>query len=324
MLCLTCGREIEVLTANSASRGFFCLVCGDNSRQWQSVEPARASTGQELTAAVQPSDDFARRPGDRASGPNAWLRSLERAQLRCAALMEAAARDRAARAAQRECTAAVRRDDKPPIQVSVPGPLTLKPERPEEGNRFDALWNNLAGGIPSSLGVLSLSDEPRMRETLARSESEGVSAFASQIQISEPTQEPISSPLSPSTERIAEIEAAMSADATSFIANEGAEAPQEPTSALLGSPPSVGELEQTNNLKPVPPPELAQVLPMGSQTDDGDLQAPSQAPTAEADQPAPGGSTSLSAEAPRSSILRAMVGLLRTGLRGFEGNGARH
>ena len=331
MLCLTCGREFEALTANTGSRGFDCLVCSDNSRQRPSVEPARASTAHELPAAAQPSDDFALKPvDDRPSGPSAWVRSLERAQQRCAALAEAAARDRAARAAQRKRTAAAQRDVEPPIQVPVPVPVPLptpKPGRPEETNRFDSLWDNLASGIPSSLGVTSLTEEPAEQETLAPSESEAASALATQIKIPEPPHEPAAPSLSPSTEQIAEREVVVPPESTSSLATkvESAEPQQEPTPALLVSPPSIEESAQINDLKPVPPRELAPELPTGCQTKDEDPQASVQASTTEAGEPAPDDASSSSPpETPGSSMLRAMVGLLRTGLRGLEGHGARH
>ncbi len=327
MLCLTCGRKFEALTAHTGSRGCECLDCSDNSRQWPSVEPARASTAQELPAAAQTSDDFALKlVDDRPSGPNAWVRSLERAQQRCAALAEAAARDRAARAAQSKRTAAVRRDVEPPIQVPVPvSSPTPKAARPEEANRFDSLWDNLASGIPSSLGVTSLTEEPAEQETLAPSESEAASALARQIQIPEPTHEPAAPSLSPSTtEQIAESEVVVPPESTSSLATkvESAEPQQEPTPALLVSPPSIEETAQINDLKPVPPPELALELPTGGQPNDEDPQASVQASTTEAGEPAPDdASPLLPPKTPRSSMLLAMVGLLRTGLRGLEGHG---
>jgi hypothetical protein len=216
--------------------------------------------------------------------------------------------DRAARVAQRECTAGVRSDVEPPIKVPIRVPSPM-PKPPDEGSRFDAIWNNLASRHPSSpLGVTSLT-EPAVRAT--------------PYQISEPAHEPAAAPsLSPSTEQIAESDVVKSREPTSSMAMESAEAQQEPSVIVI--PPSTGKPAQINDLKPVPPPKLAPVLPTGSQIDNEDPQASFHAQTAEADEPTPAASPLLPPETPRSSILRAMVGLLRTGLRRFEGHAARH
>jgi hypothetical protein len=200
---------------------------------------------------------------------------------------------------------------------------TLKPERPEVGNRFDALWDNLASGIPSSPGVTALTEQPEVRKTLAPSESETSSTSATQMQMPEPTHKPVAPSLSPSTEHIVESEVLVARKSTSSLATkvESAEFRQELTPALLESLPSIEESAQINDLKPAPPPELASELPTGDQTSDEDPQTFVHAATTEADEPPPG--ASLPPETPRSSLLRAMVGLLRTGLGGFEGYGAR-
>lgn len=110
MLCLACGRDHVNLTTEVGLRPLECLDCSDIGRQQPRVGPAQIGVTQELSAAALPSDgSFSSAVDGRAAEPNTWVQSLKRAQQRCEALAEAAARHRAARGAHRKGTVADRR-----------------------------------------------------------------------------------------------------------------------------------------------------------------------------------------------------------------------
>ncbi len=324
MLYLACGRSYEVLAAEIGPRAFECPDCNEDHRQQPSVDYAQIRAAHELSVVAQPSNcPSAKAVDNRASGQNAWVRSLERAQQRCAALAEAAARDRAARAARRKNTVAGGRDvvsqaEAPAVMQSPPP----KPRRLQETSRFNSLWDNLASGVPSSLAVTSSVEQLAEREAIieqpaeqaALLPSESASVLATQGQMPEPPQEPTAPSLSQSTEPVedevvARLESA-SSPATSY---EVPEPSQEPVPESLANAPSTEETGETNDLKPFPPPTPELDLPTSCLTSEEKLQELA----VKLDEPSGDTSPSLPPDMPGSSMLRSMVVLLQTGLRGF-------
>jgi hypothetical protein len=100
MRCPVCGRANAESVSGTVSRSWECLDCSD-SDQRPTADYTESTASQALAAPAPTTDVSPTGASHRASGPNAWTRSLERIQLRCAVLAKEAARDRAARVAQR-------------------------------------------------------------------------------------------------------------------------------------------------------------------------------------------------------------------------------
>lgn len=323
MLCVACGRDHEALAAQLGSRALECLA-GENG-------PPRTSAGYEQINATQGSSAFAP-PSDasssaavdcRAVEPNAWVQSLKRAQQRCAALAEAAARDRAARAAQRKGAVADRRAFMLPAQALTVSQLPIvprspmpEPSRPEEPNKFDSLWDNLASGVASSPAATSTFEQPIEQESLPPSELTPVPATRDQTPVA-PLEPMLQSLASPNEQTNEGASVAPSDLASSSVTDrENIEQPQEQAPQPLACTSSADHSIDVSSVLPaVPVPDL----PTSCQTTEHPQDEPASNPV----EPSPDGATSSRpVDVPRSPMLRAMVALLRTGLRRSDTDGA--
>jgi hypothetical protein len=222
-----------------------------------------------------------------------------------------------------------RREFMSPVQVPAPlPPPAPRPRRLEEGTKFDSLWDNLPSSVPSSLEATSSIEQPEGQEALREPAAQAVSASAESAAIltASPTLEPITEPaapsLSPSPKPVAEGESGVQTGLTSSPATsvENPELSQEVIPPTLASPVSIPDSEEARALVPIPPSELAPASPTRVQTDEEKARGPAAKP----DEPSPDdASSSLPPDMPRSSMLRTMVGLLRTGFRGTEGGARR-
>ena len=321
MLCIACGRDHEALAAHLGSRALDCLA-GEN-------DPSRASGYKQINATkgssafAPPSDSSSPAAVDcRAVEPNAWVQSLKRAQERCAALAEAAARDRAARAAQRKGAVAERRAHaRNPgtdgvAATMVPRWPTPEPRPSEEANKSDSLWDNLASGVASSPAATSTFEQTIDPESLAPSELTPVPVTRDQMLVA-PQGPMLKSRASPNEQIYEGANVASSELASSSVTDrENSEQPQEQAPGPLARTSSADHyIEVSSALLEVP----VSNLPTNCQTTEHPQDETAPNPV----EPSPVGATSSRpVDVPRSPMLRAMVALLRTGLRRSDTDGA--
>jgi hypothetical protein len=325
MLCLACGRDHEALAAQLGSRAFECLAGKNGPRANAGYEQINGPQGS--PAFAPPSDASSSAVDCRAVEPNAWVQSLKRAQQRCAALAEAAARDRAAsRAAQRKGAAAGRKGaavDRRDLMPPAPTPPASQspappPSRPEEPNKLDTLWDNLAGGVPASPSATSTFEQSIEQESHAPSELSPVPATRDQTPVA--PQEPILQPLVSPNEQINEGASVASSELAppSVTDRENIDRPREQgpqTSACASS--ANHSIDVSSVLPAVPVPDLSTSCQTTEHLQDEQASNPVEL--------SPDGATSSRpVDVPRSPMLRAMVALLRTGLRRLDGDGAHH
>lgn len=319
MLCRACGREHANVATEAGRRSLECLECGDIAAPTDVVDALGAGrrTG-ELIDGDPPSDISSSAEVPRLrSEPNAWVESLKKAQQRCAALAEAAARDRAARAARRKSNPVERRAGALPLQTLavpqstiVPAPMTPEPAGPGEIDRdvkkFVGQWDFRTSRVASSGAATFGSSSEKVPLVAA-----GLTSVAGEP--SEPVLQSTSKlPASPKAQGgTGEVVALAGVDSSPSPSQSSGSQQTQSVLPIAGSPSADAE-ESDAALQPGPAPDPLTSL-QGNETQQ-------HVPASSRDQPSPDDAVaSPPADLPRSPMLRAMVGLLRTGFRSFDG-----
>jgi hypothetical protein len=307
MKCPVCGRANAESVSGTVSRSGECLDCSD-SDQRLTADYTESTATQALAAPAPTTDVSPTGESHRASGPNAWTRSLERIQLRCAVLAKEAARDRAARVAQRGRVASELATFEPPtleLTESKPPPSG----RLNEVEKFDWLWDKLASDAPSSLTSTPSIEQLRERNVAGEPETACFPVTSSPRPEEPQEQSPQPLACTPS-DQISKSEAMQPEPASdSTTSSIGPEGPQEPTSQPLDCTlltDQINDSVQVTQLEAAPSPATS------CQRSEEDLQE--QTPRLD-EPPTDPAASSLPSEASSSTWFRAMIGLLRTRVR---------
>lgn len=303
MKCPVCGCASAEPVSGKVSRSWECLDCSDGNQR-PTADYTESSATQGLAATGPTTDVSPTGASHRVSDPNAWTRSLEKIQLRCAVLAKEAARDRAARVAQRERVASELTTFEPPtreLTESKPPPSG----RLNEVDKFDWVWDKLASEVP-----FSLTRTPSKSSASGMQLGEPKTAFpvTGRARPEEPQEQSPQRLACTPSDQISKSEAVQPERASDSTTN-GPEGPQEPTSQPLDC---TLLTDRVNDSVQVGQLEAAASPATSCQRSEEYLQEQ----TARLDEPSRDPAASLvPSEASCSTWFRAMIGLLRTRIR---------